>query len=202
MTSCYILAIGGTLRANSSTEKALRFVLARAEELGASTRLISGADLDIPPYAPENPERTIAAQRLVEEMRNADGIVIGSPGYHGGISGLVKNAIDYTEDMRGDPRPYFEGKPMGCVATGAGWQGAVSTLAAMRNVVHALRGWNTPVGVPINTINNVFGEDGSCTDAKVATALALMGRQLVEFHTFATNTACQSASERIPLRSV
>ena len=62
----------------------------------------------------------------------ADGILLGSPGYHGGVSGLVKNALDYTEDMRGDERPYFDGRPVGAVATGAGWQGAVTTLTAMR----------------------------------------------------------------------
>src|SRR5204863_6434613 len=34
------------------------------------------------------------------------------------------------------------GRPVGSVATGAGWQGAVNTLTALRNIVHALRGWN------------------------------------------------------------
>ena len=29
-------------------------------------------------------------------------IIIGSPGYHGSMSGLIENALDYTEDWRAD----------------------------------------------------------------------------------------------------
>src|SRR5260370_42646337 len=83
----YIVGLGGTLRANSSTEKALRVVLCAAAALGAETLLLGGADLDLPLYAPDRPDRSPAARRLVEELRRADGIVLGSPGYHGGISG-------------------------------------------------------------------------------------------------------------------
>jgi FMN reductase len=43
----------------------------------------------------------------VAEVERADGIVIASPGYHGGISGMVKNALDYLEDLRDAPRPYL-----------------------------------------------------------------------------------------------
>lgn len=182
MGTCHLLAVGGTLRSNSSTEKALRHVLDCAVGLGATVELICGHDLDLPPYSPEDPERTDTARQLIAAFRRADAVVIGSPGYHGGISGLVKNALDYTEDLRNDPSPYFDSRPIGCIATGAGWQGAVSTLSAMRNVVHALRGWNTPVGVPINTIDHPFADDGRCVDAKIAGALNLMARQLVEFH--------------------
>ena len=40
-----ILGIGGTIRAGSSTEKALVCALSRAEALGAETRLLGGAFL-------------------------------------------------------------------------------------------------------------------------------------------------------------
>lgn len=176
-----IVAVGGTLRMHSSTEKALRLVLKQCGELGADTVLISGEDLDLPAYAPEAGARTERAQFLVDALRRADGIVIGSPGYHGGISGLVKNALDYTEDMRGDDRCYFADRPVGCVATGAGWQGAVATLGALRAVVHALRGWPTPLGVAINTIEPVFAPDGECVSPDLARMLDTMAEQLLEF---------------------
>ncbi|EAT08753.1 MULTISPECIES: NADPH-dependent FMN reductase [Sphingomonadaceae] len=176
-----VVAVGGTLREHSSTEKALKLVLRRCVELGADTVLISGADLDLPAYAPERAERTERAQLLVDSLRRADAILIGSPGYHGGISGLVKNALDYTEDMRGDARCYFDGRPVGCVATGAGWQGAVATLGALRAVVHALRGWPTPLGVAINTIEPVFAPDGECLSPDLARTLDAMAEQLLEF---------------------
>jgi FMN reductase len=100
MDSAYIVAVGGTLRANSSTEKAMRHVLAAAQRAGARTRLISGSSLQLPMYEPGNPERSDAARELVAELALADGIILGSPGYHGSISGLVKNALDYAEDLR------------------------------------------------------------------------------------------------------
>lgn len=175
-----IVALGGTLRAGSSTEKALVIALEGARDAGAETLLIPGPDLEMPMYAPERLDRTPAAERLVGALRKADGVLLGSPGYHGGISGLVKNALDYTEDMRGDEWPYFHGRPVGSIATGAGWQGAVNTLTALRGIVHALRGWNTPLGVAINTIEPVFTPDGACLDEKIDTMLRSLGRDIAE----------------------
>src|SRR5262249_47231368 len=109
MTAPYIVAVGGTLRASSTTERAMQHVLAAAERAGARTKLISGASLKLPLYQPDNSERSDGARDLVAELALADGIIIGSPGYHGSISGLVKNALDYAEDLRGDARPYFSG---------------------------------------------------------------------------------------------
>ena len=177
----FIVALGGTLRPNSSTEKALAVVLRAAEALGAETMLFGGAELDLPHYAPDRPDRSPAASRLVEALRRADGIVLGSPGYHGGISGLVKNALDYVEDMRGDPAPYFEGRAVGCVATAAGWQATMTTLAALRDVVHALRGWPTPLGVPINTLDPAFDAEGACLSPRLQDQLGVVAQQIVDF---------------------
>ena len=55
-----------------------------------------------------------------------------APGGQLTIAGLIKNALDYTQDMMKDDRPYFAGRPVGCIATGAGWQGVVGTLEHLR----------------------------------------------------------------------
>ena len=104
-----------------------------------------------------------------------DAIIVGSPGYHGSLSGMVKNALDYAELLRGDQRAYFDGMPVGLVATAGGWQAAVSTLAALRTVIHALRGWPTPLGVAINT-----GTGGDAV-ADAAPQLAIMVDQILGF---------------------
>src|SRR5687768_4398206 len=104
-TRPHIIGIGGTTRAGSSTEKALRFALQVAESRGARTTGFYGPELaTLPMYAPELPERTDIAAQFAEALRGADGIIIASPGYHGSVSGLVKNALDYVEDLRDDPR--------------------------------------------------------------------------------------------------
>jgi FMN reductase len=179
----YIVGIGGTTRADSSTERALKVALRAAEALGAETLLLGADALDLPMYAPETLERSAAAKRFVEEVRRADGIILGSPGYHGGISGLVKNAIDYVEDLRKDASPYLQGRAIGLIATGAGWQGAIVTLSALRSVVHALRGWPTPLGVAVNTLEPIFDSEGRCLAPKLNEQLEILAREVVDFAT-------------------
>ncbi len=181
MNSPYIVALGGTLRPGSSTEKAMQHVLNAADRAGARTRLISGPALQLPMYEPENPERTDAARDLVAQLALADGIILGSPGYHGSISGLIKNALDYVEDLRGDPRPYLSGRAVGCIATAGGWPGAVNTLGALRDIVHALRGWPTPLGAAINSSERVFDDAGQCVVPRVAQMLDLIAAEVMGF---------------------
>ncbi|MDE3109416.1 MAG: hypothetical protein KGL02_05695, partial [Acidobacteriota bacterium] len=76
---------------------------------------------------------------------------------------------------------YLDGRAVGLVVTAAGWQASVTTLEALRSIVHALRGWPTPIGASLNTSEPVFDAYGNCTDAKAANALDAVGRQVVEF---------------------
>jgi FMN reductase len=181
MSSPYIVAVGGTLRLNSSTERAMRHVLSAAQRAGARTKLISGPSLQLPLYQPDNPERSDAARELVAELALADGIILGSPGYHGSISGLVKNALDYAEDLRTDARPYFSGRAIGCIATAGGWLGAVNTLGALRDIAHALRGWPTPLGAAIISPEQTFAEDGACQVPRVAQMLDTIAAEVIGF---------------------
>ena len=176
-----VVGIGGSLREDSQSERALRIALGGAEEAGAKVTMISGSDLVLPFYDPAVVDRPPVARRLIEELRHADGVVLVSPGYHGTISGLVKNALDYLEDLREDGRVYLDGRAVGCVAAASGWQAAVTTLTALRSIVHSLRGWPTPLGAAVNSAEVVFGPAGECSNPEVATALRTIGLQVVEF---------------------
>jgi FMN reductase len=146
-----ILGLGGTTRPGSTSERALRAALDLAEQAGAQTDMLLAGDLELPAYAPERGSLTPQAGRLVELVRGADGVIVASPGFHGGPSGLIKNALDHLEELRTDERPYLDGRAVGCVVCAAGWQATATTLAALRSTVHALRGWPTPLGVTINS---------------------------------------------------
>lgn len=176
-----VVALGGTTRPDSSTERALRHALDVVAATGAQVVLLAGDELVLPMYAPHRPDRTPAALRLVAELRRADGIILASPGYHGSVSGLVKNALDYTEDLRTDPRPYLSGRAVGCIANAAGWQAAVTTLGALRDIVHALRGWPTPLGVCIGGTDPAFAPDGRCVDTRVGEQLRTLGHEVADF---------------------
>ncbi len=177
----FIVGIGGTTRPGSSTESALRTALQYAEDLGAETQLFGGealSTLDV--FSPEVRERSPAQRAIVDAVRRADAVIFASPGYHGGVSGLVKNAIDLLEDLRADERVYLDGMPVGCIVTAAGWQGCNTTLGAMRSIVHALRGWPTPLGVTLNTAGvKLFDAQGQCLDTQVAASLKLLAEQVV-----------------------
>jgi FMN reductase len=69
---------------------------------------------------------------------------------------------------------------VGLIVTAYGWQATGSTLATMRSIVHALRGWPTPLGAAIRAVSGMF-KDGVCSDAASAAQLELVGRQVVEF---------------------
>lgn len=178
-----IVGLGGTFRQASSSERIVRAVLAECAAMGAETVMFDGPALAaLPHFNPEQAERTAEELALVEAVRMADGIVIGSPGYHGGYSGLVKNAIDLLEDLRGDARVYFDGRPVGLVVTAAGWQACGTTLSALRDVVHAMRGWPTPVGVGVNSVEQrPFAPDGSLIDEAVARAVRAQAEQIMGF---------------------
>lgn len=174
-----IVGIGGTTVAGSSTERALGLALSAAAAEGMRTRLFGGEVLArLPLYTPNLYDRTTEEHDFVAAVRESSGLIIASPGYHGSVSGLVKNAIDLIEETARDPRPYLDDLPVGLIATAYGWAATGSTVAALRSIVHALRGWPTPYAAAINSSTCRFDEAGGCTDAGVQEQLARVGQQV------------------------
>jgi len=177
----YIVGIGGTTRPGSSSESALRYALALAAAQGADVELFDGASINLPMYTPESSARSEGAQRLIAALRRAHGVILSTPCYHGSVSGLVKNALDYTEDMCQDAEPYLDGRAVGLIVCGHGWQSTGVVLSAFRSIVHALRGWPTPMGVAINTLVDHFDEKGIGVAEQSARQMAVMVGQVIEF---------------------
>lgn len=150
---------------------------------GAECEVFAGECLDVPLFSPKTTDRCGSIVSLLDAVRYADGIILASPGYHGSISGAVKNVIDYLEDLATDTRPYLDGRPVGCIATGAGWQGANQTLVALRAVTHSLRGWPTPVGIAANTAELCAQDGTKCATAQstIDSQASVMAQQMVAF---------------------
>jgi FMN reductase len=155
--------------------------LAAAEREGVRTKLFGAQTLaELPHYMTPASRTSPHAQELLEYVRKADGFIIASPGYHGSISGIVKNAIDYVEETAKDERVYMDGLPVGLIATAYGWQAATSTLATLRSIVHALRGWPTPMGAAVNCSGGIL-KGGKCSDPRALAQLDLVGQQVCGF---------------------
>ena len=178
----FIVGIGGTARENSTSERAVVEALRSAERLGAETRLFDGTFVSgLPLYVPDRRERTDAERDFIATMRRCHGVIVGTPGYHGSLSGPIKNVLDLLEDTARDEHPYLEGRAFGCVVTAYGWQACGTTLVALRMIAHALRAWPTPFGAALNASTPLFETDGTCIDTKIAEQLAVVAGQVVEF---------------------
>lgn len=172
-----ILGIGGTTREGSSSERSLREALGFAQRLGARVEVLTAEHLELPTYAPERGPVGSSAGYVVEKIRRSDGLIVASPGFHGGPSGLIKNAIDHVEELRTSDPPYLDGRAVGCIVCAAGWQATTTTLVSLRSTIHSLRGWPTPLGV---TINSAGAHDGDPVQA-ASPQLEMVAEQVVQF---------------------
>ena len=153
----HIVLISGSLRPGSTSDRIAGWCAEQCRERGATTRTFHGAEIDFPFYQPGLSEHHEALREFLRELGRADGVVLVSPTYHGTVSGLLKNALDYANDL-GGPRPFLDGRAIGCVAVGAGTQGTVSTLGTLRTISHSLRGWPTPLGVVVPHANALISD--------------------------------------------
>ena len=178
----FIVGLGGTVRPGSTSETALARALAWAQGAGATSELFGGAFMaSLPIYNPDDAGPHPERDRLLEAVRRADGLIVATPGYHGSVSGLVKNALDSLEGLSGETRPYFDGRAVGCIVAASGAQAAGSTLAALRAIVHALRGWPTPLGATLNTGPGLLETGGGFLDAKDAWQVETVAAQVLAF---------------------
>jgi FMN reductase len=170
-----IVGLGGSTGPASVSHILLERCLAETAALGADAVAFDGAFLSrLPIFSTESPASPEAVE-LAEAVRRADAIVVATPGYHGGMSGLVKNALDHLELLRSDERPYLDGRAVGVIVAASGWQACGTALVSVRSAVHALRGWPTPLGVTVNSAEQRPDEP------RVTGALEILARQLVDF---------------------
>ena len=178
-----VLGLGGGLGGESQSLAALRVALNACEKAGARTDLIDLQSVRLPSLEPNKPIESYSAEAkdFVNRIAAADGYLWASPAYHGTISGVVKNALDFIEYLSDRNPPYLHGKPVGLISTAAGSIAAVTTIQALQHVAHALRAWVVPLSVPVHTAFKVIDSEGRITDPSVEDRLALLGQEVVAF---------------------
>ncbi len=97
------------------------------------------------------------------------------------MSGLIKNALDYIEDLRTDQRCYLDERAVACIVSAAGWQAVGSTLGSLRSIIHALRGWPTPSSAAYNTLDPAFRSEAVFDPQSPDVQLDRIAQQLVAF---------------------
>jgi NAD(P)H-dependent FMN reductase len=172
-----VVGIPGSLRDPSYTRFTVRLALAGAEEAGAQTHLADLREYELP-YCDGSQEQGEVGDvaKLREEVREAEGIVLGTPEYHGGYSGVLKNALDL---MGFDE---FEGKMIGLVGVSGGRMGGFGAMNALREVGRALHAWVVPTQTSIPKAWNVYDDEtGEIDDEELGQRVREVGEEVVRY---------------------
>jgi NAD(P)H-dependent FMN reductase len=171
-----IIAICGSLNARSTTKMALSLALKGAEEYEAETRMISLRDYKLVFYGEVDEEDYPPdVFRLRKEIKEADGIIFGTPEYHGSVSGILKNMLDLMGQEQ------LEGKIVGLVGVAGGHTGAINSLNTMRTIGRNMHVWVLPQDVSVADSSKTFNDDGTVNDPVIKNRLLTLGQQVVKF---------------------
>lgn len=168
------VGIGGSLRAGSYSQLALRAAAQRLEALGAEVEIFDLRSLDLPfcdggDDYPDHPD----VEKLSQAVRQADGLILATPEYHGSVSGVLKNALDLMgfEEL--------SGKVTGVISV-LGGQSNSNALNDLRTILRWVHAWTIPEQVAIGQAWKAFSEDGKLLDEKLSQRLDGFAQSLVE----------------------
>lgn len=99
---------------------------------------------------------------FADAFRKADVMIWLTPLYHGGMTGVMKNAIDWLEITAKDQPAYLTNKVVGFTCWSAGNQ-AMQGIQALDNIAKALRAWSLPYSIPMS--NSDLYENNDISDA-------------------------------------
>lgn len=159
-----IIVIAGSNRTLSTSTQMARFVRDRLAIAGHSVELWDLFLSPFPLYAPDEALESEAVQRLGDLIASADAIVLSTPEYHGSISGVLKNALDYFG------KDHFDGKMVLGISSAGGAVG-VSSLQHLQVIIRNLHGINCPEWISIGGDQRRFDETGHPVDNSLRTRI-------------------------------
>lgn len=95
---------------------------------------------------------------FAQAFRSADIMIWLTPLYHGGMTGVMKNAIDWLEITAKDSPAYLTNKVVAFTCWSAGNQ-AMQGIHALDNVAKALRAWSLPYSIPMSSLDMYENND-------------------------------------------
>lgn len=122
-----ILGLSGALREASTNTKLLQEAARLFGECDFEL-----ADLNLPLYDGDNEAAQgvpVAVQKLADQIATADAIIVSTPEYNKGPSGVLKNALDWVSRTKGGP---WKGKPVAVMSAAAGRAGGERAQLVLR----------------------------------------------------------------------
>lgn len=172
-----VAVLVGSMRARSTSRDALRVAARAAQESGAELCWLDLKELSLPfcdgrediaSYGP-----SVADFR--DRIAQVDAILVGSPEYHGSMSGSLKNAIDLL------PTDALRGKMVGILAVARGDAGAMNTLNQLRHVFRWVQAWVLPTQVSIPRSTDAFDAQGEPIRVGLSQELQALGHEVVRY---------------------
>jgi len=165
-----ILGVASSMRETSYSTHALKLALDKAEKNGAETRLLDLREIQLPMYHPEQ-NNSPELDKVTENVKWADSFILASPDYHGSMSGVMKNFLDFFWSD-------FAGKTFGYIC--ASHEKGLTVMDQMRTAVRQCYGWSMPYGVSVNSDQD-FDKQGNMTNQKIISRIETIGRDLVVY---------------------
>ncbi|MBV2130527.1 NADPH-dependent FMN reductase [Arsukibacterium indicum] len=160
--SINVLAICGSLRAKSTNRGLVRYAMANSPD-GMKIHL---ADLmEVPFYNADLGEKPAAVQTLLQQMAEADALLLACPEYNYSLAPALKNALDWAS--REPDNHLLSGKPVAIMGSAAGMGSSRSQYHLRQVCVYLnLHPLNQPE-VFANAFSGAFDNDGDLTDDKI-----------------------------------
>jgi chromate reductase len=179
-----ILAFAGSTRKGSHNKRLIGVAADAARAAGAEVTLIDLRDYPMPHYDGDLETEGLpeSAVRLKELFKSHDGLLISAPEYNGGISGMLKNTIDWVSRKGDDPQSQtvFAGKIAGIMSTSPGALGGLRGLGQLRHVLTSLGVLVVPQQRALGGASTAFGEDGRLKDPAQQAAIEAIAARVVD----------------------
>ncbi|NIK93306.1 NAD(P)H-dependent oxidoreductase [Mangrovimonas sp. CR14] len=159
-----VLIFNGALerRENATSERLTRYLYEQLQKQGVEVTVFKIADSGIPLFDVSLQNTPKSVELMNHIFRDADVHIWITPLYHGSMTGVMKNCLDWLQYSANMPKPYLTGKLVGLMCWADGVQ-AMQGINAMDSVAKALRAWTAPLSIPIQR-NELFNEEGEISD--------------------------------------
>ncbi len=172
-----IAIISGTNRPDSSTRKVATQIESIYAALNADAKLLDLADLPAEIFNPSSyAEKPAAFAPFAETVLAADGLVVVTSEYNGGMPGVLK----YFIDMLKFPES-FDRKPVCFIGLAAGVWGALRPVEQLQQVFGYRNAHIFPQRTFIPGVFNTFADDGKLNDVELVARLTKQAEGFVEF---------------------
>ncbi|MFI5174623.1 MAG: NADPH-dependent FMN reductase [Terriglobia bacterium] len=170
-----IVAISGSVRPGNYTNMALALVIDEFKKHPQiSLKVIDLALLSLP--LPGTDPGSEVTKSLQEDVRNATGVILATPEYHGSFSSVIKLVIENL----GFPS-VLSGKPVALLGVAAGSIGAVKSLEMLRSICSHIGAIVLPLAISIANVQKVFDKEGRCLDPSVEKMVRSVPTNLVNY---------------------